>query len=82
MSVEAEEVSADGFNRAPHHGALATCSKCSLPFPLLLFFLFALGENLVVLIFPACIVREAQTLAEYNGDPFVSSLVIFLTSVS
>lgn len=53
-----------------------------LPFPLLLFFLFALGENLVVLIFPACIVREAQTLAEYNGDPFVSSLVIFLTSVS
>lgn len=53
-----------------------------LPFPLLLFFLFAFGENLVDLILPACIVRKAQTLAEYNGDPFVSSLVNFLTSLS
>lgn len=53
-----------------------------LPFLLLPFFLFALGKNFVVLILPVCMVREAQTLAEYNGDCFVSSLVIFLTSVS
>lgn len=53
-----------------------------MSFPLLLVFLFALGENLVVLILPACVVREAQTLTEYNGHAFMSSLVIFLISVS
>lgn len=52
---------------------------CLFSLPL---FLFALGKNSVVLILSACGVRESQALAEYNRGVFLSSLVMFLMSVS